>query len=308
MDNTYKEIDISFVVVMYNADWESLKKTLDSIVSQKNITSEIVIADDGSSENHNHNLTNYFRNVGFENYTLVLNTDNHGTVENLYSGLRVCRGEYVKVISPKDYLYGQYTMRNWIDYLKEAGQDWSFSDAIYYHEVDGAIVPIECNAHPCSVDSYAKKNYKKSRWNYFVLSDIALGAAMLCKTSVQKFYCKQLLGKVKYAEDNVWRLMMFDGVVGTHYPKDTMLYEYGSGISTSANDIWNTRLMNDWLGADSIIFEKEKHSLDLFQINMIRAYKQLNNPIMKIFVKGKILSVLKRKFYPRKTNMLLKGS
>ena len=41
-------IDVSVVIVTYNSKWESIRMTILSILKQKNISMQIVIADDCS--------------------------------------------------------------------------------------------------------------------------------------------------------------------------------------------------------------------------------------------------------------------
>ena len=43
---------ISVVVLTYNSAFDDIKQTILSIVKQKDITFELIIADDGSKENH----------------------------------------------------------------------------------------------------------------------------------------------------------------------------------------------------------------------------------------------------------------
>ena len=43
-----KVIDMSVIVVTYNSEWEKIKITLNSILRQKNISLQIIVADDGS--------------------------------------------------------------------------------------------------------------------------------------------------------------------------------------------------------------------------------------------------------------------
>ena len=58
MQNKY---EISVLVLTYNFIYNNLIKTLDSIISQKNINFEIVIADDGSENNHKKEIIDYFK-------------------------------------------------------------------------------------------------------------------------------------------------------------------------------------------------------------------------------------------------------
>lgn len=293
--------DVSFVVVTYNSDWNEMENTLNSIISQEGITFEIIIADDGSKNNYEKELKDYFKTKNNLDYTLVLNKKNQGTVCNLVSGLEKARGEYIKDISPGDYLYGKNTLVNWISYMKKNDLTWSFSDSAYYIQNGSKIKIISAQAHPNDVKPYLKKDYAECRWNYVVLGDIALGAAMLCKTEVQYHYCKKIIHKVKFAEDNIWRIMMFDGIKTDYYPEYTLLYQFGTGVSTSGSKKWEKLLEMDLKNADDIIRNTPSEDLDRFQRKLLRGNAWRKNRILKFFVHGKIKSVLYRKYKARKT-------
>ena len=130
------------------------------------------------------------------------------------------------------------------------------------------------------------------------MSDIAVGASMLCLRELQLKYCKEILDKVIYAEDNIWRMMMFDGITGGFYSAHTILYEWGSGVSTANSSIWEERLHNDWINTDKILLDR--NSIDSFQLEMRKAYDISRgcSKLKKIFIKGKLknkLFVKKRK-------------
>lgn len=301
-----KGIDISVVVVAYNPDWKQMKSTLESVIKQKEISYEIIIADDGSKDNLKGKLSEFFNERQFSNYKFVLNSENRGTVCNLMSGLEVAEGEYIKDISPGDELYTETALRDSLKYMKDNGYVWSFSEAIYYSEVDGdgRKKIISGEAFPNDISPYKKGNVLKARWNYVVLGDFALGATMLCKTKTQYDYCKKIVNRVKYAEDNIWRMMMFDGVEFGYYPYVTMLYEYGTGVSTSGNDKWARRLKDDLNATDEIMFARPLDEMDSFQSKMLKMKKWNDNKFLKIFVKGKIKSVLLRKCKRRMTSCI----
>ena len=167
------------------------------------------------------------------------------------------------------------------------------------------IIFISIDAHPNDMVPYVDCNFEKCRWNYLVLDDIAMGATMLCKTKTEYEYCKKILNKVKYAEDNIWRIMMFDGIKAGYYPQITMLYEYGSGVSTSGNIEWKKRLENDWKMTDELIFNSSVDRLDSFQKKIIKAYQWKKHKILKFLVHGKIKAILSRKYKSRKTSIIL---
>lgn len=299
----YRETDISILVLTYNSTWEDLENTLESALAQKGICYEIVISDDGSEDNHREQLIQYFERKNFPNYTLICSQENHGTVCNAISGLENCKGKWVKDISPGDALYDDRCLAQWIECCERNNWLWSFSEAVYYKKTQNGFEAVSCKAFPTDLSPYTKGRFDNCRWNYVVLNDIALGATMVCKTDLYLSYCKQIEGKVIFAEDNVWRLMMFDGVLGGYYPEITILYEYGVGISTSGQEIWHERLDKDWRATTSIILSRK--GCDDLQKKMQKASRNSENMIKRYFIHGKIRIAIKKRLYPRMTKQTL---
>ena len=65
--------EISVLVLQYNPSFEAVKRTIHSILKQQNIRFEIVVADDGSTEDYLEKLKELFAKHAFDNYTLVKN-------------------------------------------------------------------------------------------------------------------------------------------------------------------------------------------------------------------------------------------
>lgn len=296
-----KMYDVSIIIISYNPQWSDLLSTLKSVISQIDISFEIIVADDGSKKNYEKEIIEFFEDNGIVDYTLVMNRKNQGTVCNLMSGLKVARGKYVKNIGPGDYLYSKTTLSRWIQYMEKEGMDWSFSEAVYYINDGEETKLVGVQAHPNDLTPYLNKNILESRWTYVVIGDLALGASMLFKTELQYTYCERLLNKVIYAEDYMARIMMFDGIESGYYPEKTIYYQYGTGVSTSSNKKWERLLKNDWKNADRIIEKSSFEDLDKFQRQMLKGIKWRNKKFLKIFVHGEIKSVLYRKFKIRKT-------
>lgn len=294
-----KQYEVSIIVACYNFDINKLERTLNSLMTQREVSYEIIIADDGSKNNMVCEIENYFKQRDFKDYKLVLNSVNMGTVLNVYSGASVAVGSYTKTISPGDCIYGDFLLRNWIDFIEAEGSMWSFCDAVYYQKEKKQDKIISVKANPQSVNPYLARRKQNCRWNYIVLKDIALGACMLAKTSIFKEYLEKICGKVKYAEDNIWRMMMFDGIIGSYYPMNGVLYEYGTGISTSNSEAWAKSLLRDWSTTDQIMFD-ENRILDEKQRKMKNAVLT-EGKIRKLFIKGKLLHRFRLTFYPRMT-------
>ena len=164
-------------------------------------------------------------------------------------------------------------LAEWIAFNSQNNLQWSFGLAEFYQlnqETKQKIKMME--SQPTDLSPYHSGNIDRCRWNYLVLSDFAVGACTLCLRSVLTQYLLEIVGKVIYAEDNVYRLMMFDGVTFGYFQKSTIMYEYGSGISTSGNEIWLVRLKADIDAADAII--KKRNGNNDFQNRLLQSYDE----------------------------------
>lgn len=240
MSKAYK-YEVSVLVLSYNPKYDDLISTLKSVLLQKDVKKQIIIADDGSKENWFGKVEELFAEYGFKDYVLVGNEVNLGITKNFYSGITKAEGEFFKGISPGDYLYSADTLSKWLGFMRKTGRDVSFGDAVYFRVEDDKIIPIEKNQNrPRLRPIYNEKKYrreavKKSCW---MIPDFILGATYFAKTELVVKYCEPLLGKVKYMEDALYRIMLLDGIETVHYPENVFMYEYGSGVSTTTNSKW----------------------------------------------------------------------
>ena len=297
-------ISISVVVLTFNPVFEKIIKTLDSILCQKSVNLQIVISDDGSRNNYFTEIKKYMEEKSFSDYIFLESKENMGTVKNLKRAVEVCKYEYVKDISPGDYLASDSILSEWTKKLINSKSDWSFGEAIYYSEENGERLSVK--AHPQMIDCYEKKNREKCIWNYVVLDDIALGAVMICKKDLLLKYLSLVENRVVYAEDNIFRIMMFDGNVPEYVPDVVVMYEYGSGVSTSGSAEWERKLRNDWNEANQIIFGRAKEDWQTKIVNEIRqknsSYRVVR--LMQYFLqKGKFAMRIKQRCCPRMTKI-----
>lgn len=247
--------ECSVVVCTYKPVWEKLRLTLKSVLLQENCNMHIVVTDDGSEENCFDRIRDYFAKHSFRNYELVASSQNQGTTKNILQGVQASVGEFVKPLSPGDFLHGRNALRKWIDFMRERKDCiMSFCDAIYYHMEKGKIFATKEYAHP----QYANVcGGGTSLRNYLLVDDICLGAASLVRRELWIKYLEMISGKVVYAEDNSYRIMMYCGEKFAYLPQSLLLYEYGSGISTSGSDVWAKRLRKDWLAANTVMLESK---------------------------------------------------
>lgn len=296
------ELDISVIVLTFNPDLNKLFRTLDSIICQKKVKFEIIICDDGSEKPFDRDLKSYFASNNFCSYKTVFHTYNRGTVNNYYSGLIEAKGRYSKVISPGDYLANENTLCEWMHFLEEKGAEWSFSDAYYYRcSPTGEDEFLSVKAYPQLLRPYAMNDRKACIWNYDALRDRACGAAIIGTTHVQLYYTGIIKEKgIRYCEDLIYKLMMFDGIVGCYFPENAVYYEYGTGISTCSDRTWKSKLKEDTDLLYRMICERTDTS-DL-QKEIQKALKK-KYIFQKLFIKGKLYRWLKYHFHPRLTEI-----
>ena len=294
--------DVSVVVLIYNGHMPKIRETLRSILAQKDVRWQMIVADDGSRENHFEEISAFLNAEGITGYLLLSAEKNQGTVRNALQAARRAEGEYIKLISPGDSLYGDDCLSSWLKAVRSVGAPWSFSDAIYYREENGKKTAVQAVARPVMTKPYLRNQTSRMRWNYAIVGDVAVGAAILCRTDRMRTYLERIEGKVIYAEDYIYKLMMFDGIVGTYYPRQTVLYECASGISSSPNDVWADRLDHDLKAVREIMIDG-RPSKDTLQLRMVEALKKTSQRRgwRGPFCRGEIRFILIKKFSPRRT-------
>lgn len=245
---------VSVCVVTYNPQKEKLMKTLESIARQKYANLQIILSDDGSEESFFNEAREFFEKANITDYKMVEAPENQGTVKNVKQALLAADGVFIKTISPGDCLTEDTILSDWIKHLMASGRQWSFSNAIYYSQKSDGVPTVQIRpANPQLVDCYTRRDNDTCRWNYVVLDDLALGAAIMCERELMIRYMEQIVETVKYAEDNIFRLMMFHGILPDYFPEEAVLYECDSGISTCGDSVWSKRVRADWAATDELM-------------------------------------------------------
>lgn len=249
--------DVSIIIATYNPDYTQLVNTINSILNQKDLRFEILIADDGSENNYFSEIEEYFYLKGFVNFQLIEHSRNVGTCLNIFDALKKASGYYVKTISPGDYLFSNETMSKWVDFMNDNCSDISFGNIVNYHCENENCVVDEVLIRPRLREFYKKKNKSIAKLNYLVLGDAPNGAGFLIKTNVLHKYLSMIINKVKYAEDFSVRLMLLDDIELQWYDCNVVWYEYGTGISTSNNSKWKALLDKDLMSVNGIISDNK---------------------------------------------------
>lgn len=268
-----KQYQVTVIVASYNPDRNKLKRTIYSAVNQVNIDLQLIVADDGSQNNSFCEVERLLSKLNFNNFELISAKTNQGTVNNIYMALMRAKGEFIKLLSPGDYLYKPDTLFKWYNYCKLNNYSLSFGNAIYYCEKNGKLHYVKDATHPEILRIYkSKPNVDTIRKYYVVYENITLGAATLCRIDLMKSYMSEIVGKVIYAEDNIYRIMHADGIVQRCYNAPVIWYEANTGISRKKSDIWKERLMKDFCITDQIIVDRP--AKDKLEYKMQQVLKQ----------------------------------
>lgn len=241
------KFDVSVVLLTYFPEKQKLLATLKSILLQKNISYEILIADDGSDSFYKDEIEEMMKEYHFADFKFVAHKENKGTVINFYDAVKEAKGEIVKPISPGDYFYSEDTLYKVYNFMKEYNTDAAFGDIVFYTNEDEFKVvnkkdPIYDNIYL----DYKNYNSRKITKHLIKYSDAICGASLFYKTNVLKEFLSEILGIVIYAEDAITQYLALEGRKILKINDFVVFYEYGSGISTKKS-FGPNRIMNDFI-------------------------------------------------------------
>lgn len=101
------KINISFIIPVYNVD-KYLEKCLESIISQENISKEIIIVDDGSTDN-SLKIAQQFANK--YDYISIFTEENFGVSSARNKGIKCAKGEYICFIDADDFYHQDFASK-----------------------------------------------------------------------------------------------------------------------------------------------------------------------------------------------------
>ena len=119
MQPAQQAIDISVVIPCYNAE-PFLRRCLDSVLNQKEVLSEIIVIDDGSSDNSLGILEQYQGRIRYET------GPNRGAPTARNRGLQLCNADYILFLDADDYHEGE-VLRGLVDALETSDADVAFA-------------------------------------------------------------------------------------------------------------------------------------------------------------------------------------
>lgn len=246
-----KEYELSVLILTYEQSEEKTLMTVASAMGQRGVDLQIVLSDDGSLKPCLHICKEFMEKAGFKDYKILYHAQNEGTVANLNDALEVADGDFIKSLGPGDCFSSENIARLWLNDTKKKNRQLSFCDAIYYNELQGKYECVVEVAHPQRPHVYEEKG-NASKKHYLLYNDIFSGIAVMGKRGLMCKYIKLIKDTVKYAEDNMFRFMMLDGVKCSYFENSAIYYEWG-GISTKENSEFNKAIKEDWNASTKLI-------------------------------------------------------
>ena len=262
---------ITIVVLTYNPNWIKLRETLYSIAIQKGVNFDLVISDDGSEEDFFSEAKSFLSHFSSLRTCFLKNEKNVGTVKNLLSVFdKVKVGSFIKTISPGDFFYDENSLLKISNYIMNNCADIYFGNSFYYEYMNGQFFIYDNLRNPKDISPYVERNLSKIRHSYLIHRDYILGSAFIVNTQKLYRYLCKIQNITMYAEDTAIIYMIADNNTILYIDDYLFWYEYGVGISTSNNNLWNQRLYNDNKNVFLLMYQKHVISPSIYYMHYSR--------------------------------------
>lgn len=224
-----KSCEVSVIIPVYNCE-EYLKKCIDSVIGQSFKNFEIILVNDGSTDNSGVICDEYAKNDERVN---VIHQENQGVSAARKKGIEVCNSQYITFIDSDDYIKNDYLEVM----LKEIKK--SNSDFVCCNSIDiGDNLP----------------NNKKNKDNKLITDKQALildyfNRKRYCFCIWGKIFNKDILEKIvfpkmKYSEDTYMILNLFSicrkvhllAYEGYYYVERSVSSTFLNNLMQKAND------------------------------------------------------------------------
>ncbi len=139
---------VSIIVPVYNSE-RYIKKCVDSIINQTYKNIEIILINDGSSDNS----FKIIKELALKNKNIICyNQDNCGVSVTRNKGIRYATGKYVMFVDNDDYLDNDY-VETFMNSMNEK----------HYDYIIGGYKRVDTNGK-----TFFKKSFKNENWSYYM--------------------------------------------------------------------------------------------------------------------------------------------
>lgn len=253
---------MTVAVIQYEPNYLALERTLLSILLQDTQDFELIVADDGSSNDYFSETKKFLCKYGRNDVRFLSSPQNYGTVCNVWNAASHAMGKWIYCISPGDYLYDSGTIRWMKKTALEDDVKAAFGKAAYYVDSPnlcqvGGELPFERNC-------YRKEHYQKRKVkrNLLLYDDGICGACVFYRRTLLLEALTLMKGRVKFAEDLALRMFAMQEIPVYCYDRLLCWYEDGCGIST--NPKHKEKILKDWQAMLILLKEQFPKSLIVF--------------------------------------------
>lgn len=149
---------ISVIIPVYNVE-SYLRECVDSVLSQTYENYEIILVDDGSTDNSGKICDDY---ADKNNKITVVHKENSGPSPTRNAGIRVAKGEYIYFLDSDDYL-DETAFEKLVQIAKNEEADIVFFDAKSFADPEGSFEVKQ---------GYLRKNSYKTDLGYSILTEL----------------------------------------------------------------------------------------------------------------------------------------
>lgn len=305
MVEVYKVEEVfSVIVTTYNTNLNKLYLTLDSILAQDYKKIELLVADDGSKENHFFEIKRYFEERKFYNYKLISDGINRGTVENFFRALKMATGKYVKAIGGGDLLFDEKTLNTVFDAMDRKGSLIAFGNMKTYKKNKNNQLDLDTYIGPADIKSYIKGKNKRIKKNVIVFGKFVSGASLFFERTTLEKMLNKIRGSIIYCEDLIQVLYLLENIQIDYIPQNVIWYELGEGISSGVSSNGSSLLRKDY---DNLCkYLKENYIQDknvkrlLLRKSCNKYNKYLRGFLKVLIVPGMYITDIETKYQKRK--------
>ncbi|WP_270668051.1 glycosyltransferase family 2 protein [Aeromonas sp. QDB12] len=279
---------ISIIILTYNSSWEKLLLTLKSVINQDiSLIAEVIVSDDGSSNDNVDLIKSFFHENNFDRYIINENNTNVGTVKNLLLASRLAKGKYIKPIGAGDLLFCTNTIHKAVDFMEENNSKLMFGKMFSYQYKEELLELPKIYA-PRDISPYVEFNNEQIKRNMFCVGDWISGATLFYERNYLVTQLSRIESFVIYCEDLIQCLAVLDGVKISIINDVVIWYEVGEGISTSKDNLMNERLKQDHINFFSFVYDSYANEKYL---NINKILKSIDRKVSPTVLKKVILKI-----------------
>ena len=269
--------DVSVIVPIYNSE-KSLNKCIDSILHQTYKNIEIILVNDGSTDNSKKICENY---VHKDKRINLINKKNEGCAKARKTGISVAKSKYIIFVDSDDYIH-----KCMIEKLYEDIENNKSDISICKKEKFFSILPFIKTDINGNLKKYLQKqkNYESIELKNEILKSFLFSGCFPCEMFA-KIYKRELfndMGKYSdsikfFGEDLYLNIEIFLNAKKISILDEVLYYyRYGGGTSRYMPDYFEDivngyaikkRVINDFYNSESqeLITEVNKNFLELLQ-------------------------------------------